>query len=114
MGTKFPIPGCGFTTTPSRLNVLCTRQWCGLVIVGDINIKGLKDGTDAKKMAAISTMDQDGNIVYVRPLTTLLKMHWEFYSHRRVAREVVRDVPEPKADPKEKDEGRARKRVRAR
>ncbi|KAF6844686.1 DNA helicase [Colletotrichum musicola] len=31
-------------------------------------------------------------------------------TRRRVAREVVRDVPEPKADPKEEDEGRARVR----
>ncbi|TEA21718.1 DNA-binding protein SMUBP-2 [Colletotrichum sidae] len=100
MGTRFPNPGCGFTAMPSRLNVLFTRQRCGLVIVGDINIKGLKDKTDVKKMKAITTYDQYGNIVYPRP-TVLLKMYREFYSCNRVAREVVRDSLEPKADPKD-------------
>ncbi|KXH48541.1 hypothetical protein CSAL01_12245 [Colletotrichum salicis] len=38
--TKFRNPGPGFTQSRNRLNVLLTRQRCGLVIVGDINVVG--------------------------------------------------------------------------
>ncbi|KAK1764737.1 hypothetical protein QBC33DRAFT_594187, partial [Phialemonium atrogriseum] len=40
MGTASPKPGPGFTSDSQRLNVMLTRQWCGLVIVGDINTTG--------------------------------------------------------------------------
>lgn len=40
MGTKARQPGPGFTKKRSRLNVLLTRQRCGLVIIGDINVVG--------------------------------------------------------------------------
>ena len=38
LGTAFPYPGPGFTTDENRLNVLMTRQRCGLVLVGEINM----------------------------------------------------------------------------
>ncbi|KAK1462994.1 hypothetical protein CCUS01_08399 [Colletotrichum cuscutae] len=40
MGTKARNPGPGFTTKRARLNVLLTRQRCGLVVFGDINVVG--------------------------------------------------------------------------
>ena len=45
LATKFPNPGPGFTSNPKRLNVMMTRQKCGLVIVGDINVAGKVDGS---------------------------------------------------------------------
>jgi hypothetical protein len=40
MGTSFPTPGPGFTSDSHRLNVLLIRQRCGLVVVGDVDIRG--------------------------------------------------------------------------
>lgn len=39
IGTAYPKPGPGFTDG-QRLNVMFTRQRCGLVLVGDINASG--------------------------------------------------------------------------
>ncbi|KAI8157314.1 hypothetical protein K4K49_004629 [Colletotrichum sp. SAR 10_70] len=40
MGTRAFNPGPGFTKNRNRLNVLLTRQRCGLVIFGDIHVAG--------------------------------------------------------------------------
>ena len=47
MGTSLPQFGPGFTTDPHRLNVLLTRQRCGLVVVGDIDIRAPDDNAGA-------------------------------------------------------------------
>ncbi|KAK1983080.1 P-loop containing nucleoside triphosphate hydrolase protein [Colletotrichum cereale] len=49
MGTRAHWPGPGFTRNPQRLNVALTRQRCGLVIVGDIDVAGPVDKAKAKK-----------------------------------------------------------------
>ena len=46
MGTAYPNPGPGFTSDESRLTVLISRQKCGLVVVGDINVTGVFEGED--------------------------------------------------------------------
>ncbi|KAL0783387.1 hypothetical protein CaCOL14_001293 [Colletotrichum acutatum] len=46
MGTKARDPGPGFTKKRNRLNVLLTRQRCGLVIIGDINVVGKMNPKD--------------------------------------------------------------------
>lgn len=40
MGTAYPRPGPGFTSDENRLTVCMSRQKCGLVVVGDINVTG--------------------------------------------------------------------------
>lgn len=40
MGTASLKPGPGITSDEQRLNVMLTRQRCGLVIVGDLNVTG--------------------------------------------------------------------------
>ncbi|POS72433.1 hypothetical protein DHEL01_v209177 [Diaporthe helianthi] len=40
MGTAYPRPGPGFTSDENRLTVLLSRQKCGIVVVGDINVTG--------------------------------------------------------------------------
>ncbi|KAG9258640.1 AAA domain-containing protein [Emericellopsis atlantica] len=43
----------GFTSNRNRLNVMCTRQRCGLVLVGDVHVMGAVDGVeDAPKPMA--------------------------------------------------------------
>ncbi|KAF4913911.1 Helicase SEN1 [Colletotrichum viniferum] len=46
MGTKAFKPGPGFTKNRNRLNVLLTRQRCGLVIFGDIHVAGSLKNSD--------------------------------------------------------------------
>lgn len=52
MGTTGPTPGPGFTADEKRLNVMLTRQRCGLVIVADLYITGIERNVSAASAAA--------------------------------------------------------------
>ncbi|RSM06136.1 hypothetical protein CDV31_009233 [Fusarium ambrosium] len=108
MGTAHPQPGPGFTSNSQRLNVMLTRQKCGLFIVGDIYVGGAV--TRGKKKRPPQTKfiveGPSGEISFSRA-STLRQVYKELHGSGRVATVVVREVKKTKegAETKETKEG---------
>ncbi|KAK4150791.1 P-loop containing nucleoside triphosphate hydrolase protein [Chaetomidium leptoderma] len=86
MGTTFPYPGPGFTTDRNRLNVLLTRQRCGLVVVGDINIDGKQEKKKEKaRPGQFMVRDAEGKIHWTKALM-LYNIYKRFVQEKRVMR----------------------------
>ncbi|KAF6807006.1 DNA helicase [Colletotrichum musicola] len=84
------MPGYGFTAQESRLNVLFTRQRCGLVIVGDIHMDGIRGkGNAGGKAKAVKVETITGDTMMMKP-TALLKMYRSLHHNNRVGSVVVR------------------------
>ncbi|KAH6854725.1 P-loop containing nucleoside triphosphate hydrolase protein [Chaetomium sp. MPI-CAGE-AT-0009] len=66
MGTAFPRPGPGFTTDENRLCVLLTRQRCGLVIVGDVNVDAGLRGKEKPKAGMMKVINPDGKVHWMK------------------------------------------------
>ncbi|KAM0257022.1 hypothetical protein ACHAQJ_004617 [Trichoderma viride] len=98
MGTAYPKPGPGFTSQEQRLNVLLTRQRCGLVVVGDINVTGQLVGDDGnskgkgkgkgkgrgKKNDKTFLVEGPNGEVYFTKATTLRRVHEALHSAGRI------------------------------
>jgi hypothetical protein len=67
MGTTFPTPGPGCTTDSHRLNVLLTRQRCGLVVVGDIYIRGPGGSVPKSKGKGMGAMAEQKTFLVISP-----------------------------------------------
>ncbi|RSL74611.1 hypothetical protein CEP53_000179 [Fusarium sp. AF-6] len=96
MGTAHPHSGPGFTSNSQRLNVMLTRQKCGLVIVGDIYVAGAV--TRGKKRPAQTKFiveGPNGEISFSRA-STLRQVYKELHGSGRVATVVVREVKKTK------------------
>lgn len=105
--------GPGFTGDKYRLNVSITRQRCGLILIGDINVTGemmankggknrgaAQKAKDAARAAVIAVESPTGEIVYVNP-GVLKKALQSMVAAGRVAR-----VETPrKGDEREDDMG---------
>ncbi|KPM37738.1 hypothetical protein AK830_g8828 [Neonectria ditissima] len=110
MGTAYPKPGPGFTSDEQRLNVMLTRQLCGLVIVGDINVTGVLEEKGGKGKGKGKGKPQgkgkDGSFKIVGPTgeiywtkaSTLRHVYNEMHSSGRVA--IVKVEREAKGAPR--------------
>ncbi|KAM0325796.1 hypothetical protein ACHAQA_007098 [Verticillium albo-atrum] len=65
MGTS-KSTGPGFMCTESRLNVMLTRQRCGLVIIGELEAVGPLKVKAGAKSAIVKSLDGEGNLVMTR------------------------------------------------
>ncbi|KAM0285762.1 hypothetical protein ACHAQH_001223, partial [Verticillium albo-atrum] len=98
MSTRGPKPGPGFTTDEQRLNVMLTRQHCGLVIVGDIHVTGrvekMGKGKGKGKGKAVGERFQvirsSGEVAWTRA-TVLANIHLSLYEAGRVGTVLVRE-----------------------
>ncbi|RSL50912.1 hypothetical protein CEP54_011672 [Fusarium duplospermum] len=110
MGTAHPHPGPGFTSNSQRLNVMLTRQKCGLVIVGDIYVAGAVTRGKRKGPAQTKFIVEgpNGEISFSKA-STLRQVYKELYGSGRVATVVVREIKKTKegAETKEGKEGKA-------
>ena len=105
MGTAYRKPGPGFTSDEQHLNVMLTRQRCGLVIVGDINVAGPfedegegkgkggkgKNKGKGKAQERFLVEGADGQIYWTK--ATMLR---NIYTHLYKSGRVVRMPVEPK------------------
>ncbi|KAJ4328076.1 hypothetical protein N0V84_001444 [Fusarium piperis] len=103
MGTAHPNPGPGFTSNSQRLNVMLTRQKCGLVIVGDIYVAGAV--TRGKKKGPAQTKfiveGPNGEISMVKA-AALRQLYKELHGSGRVATVVVREAKKTKEGKEDK------------
>lgn len=99
-GTAHPSSGPGFTGNEQRLNVMLSRQRCGLVMFGDINVtgeindKGGKGGKAKAKVgknaAKFRVLGISGETSYVKAVALkALNQHW--FDQGRVARVAARE-----------------------
>ncbi|KEZ43961.1 hypothetical protein SAPIO_CDS4166 [Scedosporium apiospermum] len=82
MGTT-SASGPGFTSDAQRLNVMFTRQRCGLVIVGDLYVCGPVDKPNFSRK--VKLVDYDGHETWTTA-TLLRKMYNRLYKAGRVVR----------------------------
>lgn len=78
--------GPGFTLDEQRLNVMLSRQRCGLLLVGDVNVagsmtkeKGAKKGKNKGRNDTVKIIGEEGKVAYVAGgmLYSVHKALWE-------------------------------------
>ncbi|KAL2673660.1 hypothetical protein Neosp_012103 [[Neocosmospora] mangrovei] len=104
MSTAHPIPGPGFTGDSQRLNVMITRQKCGLVIVGDIYVGG--EVVKGKRKGPVPTKflveGPNGEVSFVKA-KALRELYKELHVSGRVAMVGVKDKPVEEVEEERQD-----------
>lgn len=105
MGTAYPRPGPGFTSDENRLTVSISRQKCGLLVVGDINVtgpfeeeddgkgkgkgKGGKGGKGKAPAQERFMVEGDNGETYWTKATVMRNLYTKWYKLGRVVRVPV-------------------------